>query len=376
MAWAITNATALNPTLDGDLQEVAGATIVMQDGKIAAVGKGISPPEGCEVLDASGSYALPGFIDACTRLGVREDAQADMGWDDEETEKPFNPLLKATDAVWPEDLAFADARRAGVTTVAVLPGTKAIVSGQGGIVKTIGTTIDDMCIRDPWVLRTNLFKSEDRTPAEAIRHFRRTLLQAQHRLDNPGEDDDPSPGDEVWGKVLSGELPLLCRVNDYRDILNLVDLGEEFGFTIIFERLTEGYYATSQLQEEPGVLVGPILLNRRGDTRNTSLQTPRVMHEAGIPVALTTDHPTLHISYITVAAAAAVSEGLSEGAALAAMTRVPARILGMEDRLGGIEVGKDADIAVFSDRPLKTRSALTHLFIDGEPVDLTEGSDD
>ena len=381
MAWAITDAKLLNASTNGELQIIENATIIMEDGKICAVGVGTTPPDNCNQVNARGSYVLPGLVDPCTRLGVREEGHGPVGRDDEEDEKDLNPTLKALDAAWPEDTGFADARKSGVTTVGVLPGTKTVVSGQASIFKTFGNTVNEMCIDDSWALRINISKASSLTPAGAVRQIRRALVQTRHKMKHSKDaccdsDDELSPGDRIWPRVLSKDITLLCRADDFRDILNICELQEEFDLDVVIERLTEGYYATDELSCSPcSVVIGPLLLNRRGHTRSTSLRTPKiVVEEAQVPVALTTDHPTMHIDHILVAAAVAHSRGLSEGHALAAVTSVPAKILGLQDRVGSVEVGKDADVAMYSGHPFETESVVTHLFIDGHPVELEEGS--
>ncbi len=356
--------------------------ILIDGGKIRAVGVDLPVPDGAQVMDATGLWALPGFIDAHCHLGMWEDGMGFEGADGNEDTDPVTPHLRAIDAINPVDPCFREAREAGVTTACTGPGSANVLGGQFAAVKTYGDRIDDMVLKAPLALKAafgenpkRVYHDQKKSPSTRMATaatLREALVSAGEYRKKQGTDKQPDRDLklEALGWVLEGKVPLKIHAHRADDILTAVRIAREFGIDYSIEHCTEGYLIAEHLKRDGvKVILGPLLSERsKIELRNLTYEAPRKLAEAGIEFALMTDHPVIPLQYLPVTAALAVREGLDERTALKAITIHAARIVGIADRVGSLEAGKDADIALFDGNPLDFRVKAQRVFIDGREV--------
>lgn len=356
--------------------------ILIEDGKIKAVGIDLAIPQGAEVVDATGLWALPGFIDAHCHLGMWEDGMGFEGADGNEMTDPVTPHLRAIDAINPVDPCFKEAREAGITTACTGPGSANVIGGQFAAIKTWGNRIDDMILKAPLAVKAafgenpkRVYHDQKKSPSTRMATaaaLRDTLIAAAEYKRKQGTDKQPDRNLklEVMVEVLEGKLPIKIHAHRADDIITAIRIAKEFGMDYSIEHCTEGYMIVDILkQENVKVILGPLLSERsKIELKNLTYAAPRILAEAGIKFALMTDHPVIPLQYLPVTAALAVREGLDETTALKAITIYAAEITGIADRVGSIEAGKDADIALFNGNPLDYRVKAQRVFIDGREV--------
>jgi imidazolonepropionase-like amidohydrolase len=373
----------------GRVIPVAGAPIedgivLVNDGRVEAVGRDVRVPDGAEWVGAAGKVVLPGLVDAHTHLGVHEEAEGWAGQDTNEMTEPVTPQVRALDAINPADLGFADAVAGGVLTVNVNPGSGNPIGGQAATVRSAGRTVDDMVLRAPSGLKSALGENPKRvygdrkqlpsTRLGTAAVIRDALVKARNYLDKLDRGDDPPPERDLrWealGLVLSGEIPWRQHCHRADDIATALRLADEFGYRLVIDHGTEAVLLADRLAErDVPVLIGPLLTSRsKVELRNRSLTNPGRLAAAGVELGIITDHPVVPIHLLHVQAALAVREGLDPAAALRAVTLTPARVLGLDDRLGSLEPGKDATLCVWSGDPLDARSRVEVAWIGGRQV--------
>ncbi|NLI14261.1 MAG: amidohydrolase [Peptococcaceae bacterium] len=371
---AITGGKVL--TMSG--KPIAKGTVLVKEDKITAVYEGTDVPPGSRVVDASGKIVMPGMIDAHCHVGIVEEIFREEGDDSNETTDPVTPHLRAIDAVYPMDLGFRDALAAGVTTIVTGPGSANIIGGEMAALKTCGTVVDEMIVRFPAGLKAALgenpkrsYGKEKKTPATRMASaaiIREALLQAQNYLKK--EDRERNLKMEALARVLRREVPLRVHAHRADDIMTAVRIAGEFGVDLIIEHCTEGHLVAGQLAEKKiPVIIGPVITNRaKVEMRGLTTETAKILDEAGVRFAIMTDHPVVPVQYLAVSAAFAVKGGLSAERALEAITIEAAAILGLEQRLGSIEPGKDADIVILDRHPLDLSSRVERVYINGIEV--------
>ncbi|WP_134213518.1 amidohydrolase [Pelotomaculum propionicicum] len=371
---AITGGKVL--TMSG--KPIAKGTVLVKEDKITAVYGGTDVPPGSRVVDASGKIVMPGMIDAHCHVGIVEEIFREEGDDSNETTDPVTPHLRAIDAVYPMDLGFRDALAAGVTTIVTGPGSANIIGGEMAALKTCGTVVDEMIVRFPAGLKAALgenpkrsYGKEKKTPATRMASaaiIREALLQAQNYLKK--EDRERNLKMEALARVLRREVPLRVHAHRADDIMTAVRIAGEFGVDLIIEHCTEGHLVAGQLAEKKiPVIIGPVITNRaKVEMRGLTTETAKILDEAGVRFAIMTDHPVVPVQYLAVSAAFAVKGGLSAERALEAITIEAAAILGLEQRLGSIEPGKDADIVILDRHPLDLSSRVERVYINGIEV--------
>jgi imidazolonepropionase-like amidohydrolase len=373
----------------GRVIPVAGAPIedgvvLVNDGRVEAVGRDVRVPDGAEWVGAAGKVVLPGLVDAHTHLGVHEEAEGWAGQDTNEMTEPVTPQVRALDAINPADLGFADAVAGGVLTVNVNPGSGNPIGGQAAAVRSAGRTVDDMVLRAPSGLKSALGENPKRvygdrkqlpsTRLGTAAVIRDALVKARNYLDKLDRGDDPPPERDLrWealGLVLSGEIPWRQHCHRADDIATALRLADEFGYRLVIDHGTEAVLLADRLAErDVPVLIGPLLTSRsKVELRNRSLTNPGRLAAAGVELGIITDHPVVPIHLLAVQAALAVREGLDPTAALRAVTLAPARVLGLDDRLGSLEPGKHATLCVWSGDPLDARSRVEAAWIEGRQV--------
>jgi imidazolonepropionase-like amidohydrolase len=371
-------------------EPIEGATVLIEDGKIAAVGVGLDIPAGANVIDAAGKWVLPGFIEAHGHVGVHEEGEGWAGSDSNELTEPVTAHVRALDAINPADLGFRDAVSGGVLAVNVNPGSGNPIGGQTAALKCWGRTVDEMLLRAPSGMKSALGENPKRvygerkqTPSTRLGTaavIRGALVDAGNYLarieaEQRKSDADRKPVDrdlklEALGLVLRREIPWRQHCHRADDIATALRLAEEFGYNLIIDHGTEAHLLADILAaKDIPVIIGPLFTSRsKVELRNRSLANPGKLAVAGVTIAITTDHPVVPINFLAHQAALSVKHGLDAETALRALTINPARIVGVDDRLGSIEPGKDADLVVWSGDPLDVLSRVERALINGAEV--------
>jgi imidazolonepropionase-like amidohydrolase len=356
----------------------ASGSVLVDGGRIVACGDVVVPAQAV-ITDAGGAYLIPGLIDIHTQLGLREEGFGAEGTDHNEATAPATPQLRALDAINPEDLAFADARLAGVTTLGCAPGAANVIGGQGVVIKTSGRVVDHMVI-GPWGLKAALGEEpksgrQGKMPSTrmgAAGVLRAELVKARSYLEKRGSDRPPDPdlGLEALLPVLQREAPLWVQANRADDILTAVRIAREFGLKLVILQAAEAHRVAEELLEVgAGCVLGPLSGFRfRVELRGLDPSGPARLAAAGVPVALSTCHPATSIGSLPVQAALAIRFGLDEATALRAVTAVPAQLGGVGDRVGAIAPGLDADLVLLNGPPFYLRSSPRWVMVGGEFV--------
>ncbi|MEV4165497.1 amidohydrolase [Nonomuraea dietziae] len=370
--------------VDGD--PIDGGTVLIQDGKIVAVGRDVEIPDGVQVVDAEGGWVLPGFVEAHGHLGVHEEADGWAGQDTNEMTDPNGARLRALDAINPGDLGFADALSGGVTTAVIKPGSGNPIGGQTVAVKCWGRTVEEMLVREPVSVKSALGENPKRVygdqkklpstrqgVAAVIRDAFRKAQDYQARRDHAAAEGKPFDRDgtlEILGRVLDGELPWCQHTHRADDIATALRLADEFGYRLIINHGTEGHLIADVLAERQiPVIIGPLFTSRsKVELRNRSLRNPGILARAGVELAITTDHPVVPIHFLVYQATLAVKEGLDRDTALRSITVNPAKIMGLDDRVGSLRPGLDGDVVIWSGDPLDIMSRALRVFVDGREV--------
>ncbi|WIV12007.1 amidohydrolase [Proteiniborus sp. MB09-C3] len=367
---------------------IENGSILIEDGKIKEVGRDIVAPLDSEIIDAEGRLVTPGFIDAHCHLGMWEDGIGFEGSDGNEMVDPVTPHLRAIDGINPMDVTFKEAREGGVTCVATGPGSANVVGGQFVALKTYGDRIDDMIVKEPLAMKVafgenpkrvyNGLKKSPITRMATAAILRDTLMKAKkyvEKLDKSKDDPTKAPEYdmkmEAMAKVIRKELPLKAHAHRADDIFTAIRIAKEFDVDITLEHCTEGHLIADYLAKEgKPAIVGPTLSDRsKFELRNLTFDTPKVLHNAGVKIAIMTDSPVIPLQYLPICAGLAARAGLEEMEAFKAITINPAEILGIQDRVGSIETGKDADIVIFDGNPLTDIGCKTFAtIIDGKRV--------
>lgn len=356
--------------------------ILIENGKILAIGSEIDYPVGTEVIDVTGKVVMPGLIDAHTHLGISEEGIGEEGWDYNEEVEPLTPALRAIDGINIREMGLQDALSGGVTAVMVAPGSANVIGGQVAVMKTAGSCLQEMILSECAGLKVAFGENPKRVYAEQKKSpvtrmgtaalLREYLIKAQDYLQQKekGEVGTRDLGLETMLKVLQKEIPLRAHAHRADDIMTALRIAEEFDLAIVIEHATEGYKIAQYLAEKQiSVVVGPPMTSRcKIELRERSEATPGILAKAGVKVALTTDHPVVPIQFLNIGAGVAMREGMTEEDALQALTINAAEILGVDERIGSLEVGKDADIVVFNGHPLEVRSKVEKVFVNGKEV--------
>ncbi|MGJ9373990.1 amidohydrolase [Nesterenkonia sp. CF4.4] len=362
-------------------------SLVITEGKIAALGADMDHPAGHEVIDAGRGWVLPGLIDAHVHLGVHEEGEGWAGADVNETTDPVTAAVRALDAINPAEIGFADARAAGITTVNVNPGSANPIGGLAVALKTQGRIVDEMVLRSPSGLKSALGENPKRVYGErkqtpntrlgVAMTIRKAFTEAKNWQ---AKDPADRPGDlvsEALAMVLDRKIPWRQHCHRADDIATALRLADEFGYELVLDHGTEAHKLADVIAERGvPVLYGPMNVSRsKVEVRDRSPKAPGILSRAGVKVSIITDHPVVPIEFLIHQAALAVREGMDPVEALRAITINPAEVLGVADRVGTLEPGKDADLAIWSGDPLDTRNRVQRTWIDGELVFSHEPAD-
>jgi imidazolonepropionase-like amidohydrolase len=382
-------------------------TVLVEGGRIVALGEHVEIPEDAQVYDAAGKVVMPGLIDAHCHAGVFPEG---VGWeysDGNEMTDPITPHMRALDAVHPEDLAFKDLVAAGVTTVLTGPGSANLIGGQWVCLKTMPRpSVEQMVLKEPAGMKMALGENPKRVYGEQKRApstrmgnaaiLRAALVEAQNYLDKwswyedekakyqakveagDEEAEAPEPPErdlklEALGQVLRRELKARVHAHRADDMLTAIRIAEEFNLDLTLEHATEGYKIADVLAAKGiPVTAGPILFSReKYELKDMTPKNPGIMARAGVKVAIQTDEMSA-VQYLSMNAALAVREGMPEQEALKAITINAAEIIGVAERVGSLEVGKDADLVVFSAHPFDYRTVVELVLVDGQVAYLRE----
>jgi imidazolonepropionase-like amidohydrolase len=383
---AITGGRVVPVTAD----PVENGTVLIEDGKITAVGADLAVPDGAQVIDAAGQWVLPGFIEVHGHVGVHEEAKGWAGSDTNEMTEPVTAQVRALDAINPADLGFRDAITGGVLAVNVNPGSGNPIGGQTVALRCWGRTVDEMLLREPSGLKSALGENPKRVYGEQGKMpstrlgtaavIRGAFVAAANylaKLDaeaaKPEADRKPVDRDlklEALGRVLRREIPWRQHCHRADDIATALRIAEEFGYDLVIDHGTEAHLVADLLAARNiPVIIGPLFTSRsKVELLNRSLANPGRLARAGVTIAITTDHPVVPIHFLVHQATLAVKEGLDRDTALAALTINPARIAGVDGRLGSIEPGKDADLVLWSGDPLDVFSRAQRALIGGREI--------
>ena len=369
--------------------------VKIENGKITDVGAGERTDDENVIYETG--WLFPGFIDGHTHIGIAEDSLGFEGDDINETGEPLTPQLRAMDAINPFDRAFGEAMAAGVTCAAVAPGSANPIGGQICVVKTDGQIVDKMIVRAPAAMKFALgenpktvYHGKNQSPETRMATasmIREALIKASEYKEqydkykkslesgNTEDEEDKPEYDaksEALMQVLKGEMEAHFHAHRADDICTAIRISREFGLHTRLVHCTEGHLIADYIAEfcketDAGVFCGPYLSDRsKPELSNMTFDNPGILAKAGIPVGITTDHPVTPLKYLPVCASLSVKSGMTKEAAYQALTVNPARILKIDDKVGSVKPGLDADIVLFDGDPLEMFTKVKRVYINGE----------
>ena len=370
---------------DGVNREAFRGDILVEDGKIRAVGEVPVIPEGAEIVDAEGLQVYPGFVEAHGHIGLDGYGIGYEGMDYNELNDIISPQMRGIDGVKPMDPALPKAAAAGVTCVCVGPGSANVLGGTFTTIKTVGKRVDDMVVRDGVAMKCAFGENpkrvyrdkKDSSRMTTAALLRETLFKAREYMEKKeaaGDDVSKRPAFdmklEAMIPVMKKEIPLKAHAHAAEDLFTALRIAREFDLKITLEHVTEGHLIVEELAKENVPLaVGPTLTSAsKFELRNKSWITPGVLAAAGCQVSIITDSPVIPQEYLPLCAGLAVQAGMDPFAALQAITINPAKHAGIADRVGSLEVGKDADMVITDGCPFEVSTKVKHVFIDGKRV--------
>ena len=365
-------------------EEIENGCLLLNQGKIAAVGAELSAPRDAEIIDAQGRLVTPGCIDAHCHIGLDNEAMNWEGADFNEMVDPITPQMRAIDSINPLDPGFAEAIRGGVTSACAGPGSANVVGGTFAVIKLHGKRVDKMILKNPAAMKCAFGenpkgcygKAENKAPMTRMGTaalLRELLFKAQRYYDDRQAGKEPAFDMklEAMLPVMAGEIPLKCHCHRADDILTAVRIVKEFGLRATLDHCTDGELIADELAEEDfPVFIGPSFGHKsKIELANRSFTTPGVLNRAGLCVSIITDAPVIPLQYLPMCAGLAVSSGLDKAEAWKAITVNPAESLGIENRVGSLEVGKDGDVVIWTSDPLSRIGGEAYVtIIDGEVV--------
>jgi len=361
-----------------------GAVLIDDNGKIAAVGADVVCPEGAQVIDAEGRLVTPGCVDAHCHIGLDNQGMGWEGRDYNEIVDPITPQMRAIDSINPMDEAFALGLQGGVTTVCTGPGSANVVGGTFAAIKLAGKRVDNMIVKEPLAMKCAFGENPKRCYGQGSKKapmtrmgtaalLRELLFKTRRYMEdkeagkNPGFDFKL----ESMIPVMKGELPLKAHAHRHDDILTSIRIAKEFGVKLTLDHCTDGALIADELAKEGlPAFVGPTFGGKsKIELINKSFDTPKVLREAGVEIAIITDAPVIPIQYLPMCAGLAHNAGLDYEESWKAITCAAAKLTGIGDRVGSLEVGKDGDVVIWTADPmtvLAAESACT--IVDGKIV--------
>ena len=377
-----------NGTINTITNGVIVGDVLIEDGKIKEIGEDLVVPLDAKVIDAQGKQVFPGFIDAHTHLGLWEDGMGFEGADGNEETDPITPHLNPIDGINPMDNTFKEAYQGGITSVCTTPGSANVMGGQCIAIKTFARRIDNMVIKNPVASKIafgenpkSCYGRDEKTPQTRMAIaslLRENLKKAEEYMEElelymEHEDHDKPEYDirlESLIPVLKGEIPFKVHAHRADDMFTAIRIAKEYDIKLTLDHCTEGHLIAEELLEEGyPVIVGPSLSERsKIELRNLTFDTAGILSNTGLNVSLTTDHPVIPVQYLPICAGIAVKHGMKKEDAIKAMTINPAITLGIDNKVGSIEIGKDADIVIWDGNPLEIQSNVLYTIINGKVV--------
>ena len=346
-----------------------GCVLIGDDGTIIAVGADLEAPEGAQVLDAQGRLVTPGCVDAHCHIGLDNEAVGWEGHDYNEIVDPLTPQMRAIDSIYPQDESFGNAIRGGVTTACTGPGSANVVGGTFVAIKLSGNRVDNMIVKDPIAMKCAFGENPKRCYGQGSKKapmtrmgvaalLRELLFKTQRYMQDKQEGKNP-PFDmklEAMIPVLEGKIPLKCHAHRADDILTAIRIAKEFGVKMTMDHCTDGAVIADELAKEGfPAFVGPSLGSKtKVELQNKSFETPGILHKAGVKVSIITDAPVIPLQNLPMCAGMAAAAGLPMEEAWKAITINPAQSIGIADRVGSLEPGKDGDVVIWTADPLTT----------------------
>ena len=374
-------------TMEGP--DIVGGDVLIDGGKIAAVGKNLEVPAGTELLDVTGLLVTPGFVDGHCHIGLHEEIVGAVGLDINETSSPITPQMRAIDAINPMDEGLSNALQAGVTCAVTGPGSANVVGGTFCAIKLSGKRVDKMVVKDPVAMKIafgenpkRVYGGKQQSPVTrmATASLLRGLLFKAREYEEKwsayesGKEEKRPEFDfqlEAMRPVMRREIPLKAHAHRADDIFTALRIAREFGLGITLDHCTDGALIADELAEEgKPVLVGPSFGSKsKIELANKSFETPGILCRAGLLTAIITDAPVIPLEYLPLCAGLAVRSGMAEEDAWKAITINPAKIAGIDNRVGSLAPGKDADIALFRGNPLTDIGAKAEtVLVNGKQV--------
>ena len=360
-----------------------GCILLGDDGKIAAIGADLTAPEGAEIIDAEGRLVTPGCVEAHCHIGIGEEIIGDKGADYNEKSNPITPEMRAIDGIRPEDGRLMNGIRGGVTTICTGPGSANVVGGTFVAMKLAGNCVDDMVIKNNVAMKCafgenpkSVFGSQKKAPITRMATaalLRELLFKARNYMEAKDAGKNPAFDMklEAMLPVMRGEIPLKAHAHRTDDILTSIRIAQEFGVKITMDHCTEGHMIADKLaQYDYPAMVGPSFGSKsKPELANKSFETAGILHKAGVEVSIITDANVIPIENLPMCAGLAVDAGLPMEEGWKAITINPAKQIGVADRVGSLEVGKDADIVIWTADPMTAVAAKAYTtIVDGKVV--------
>ena len=361
------------------------ADILADKGKITAIGRNLIVPQDCEIVDATDKNVYPGFVEAHCHIGLDGSGIGFEGDDCNEMTDILTPQLRAIDGINPMDPTFREAALAGITTVCTGPGSANVLGGTFTAIKTVGKRVDKMIVKKEVAMKCAFGENPKRCYKDKNNYsrmstaskLREMLLKAREydrKVLAAGSDESKLPAYdmklEALRPVLHGELPLKAHAHQANDIFTALRIAQEFNVKITLEHVTEGHLIVDELKDEPvPMAVGPSLTHAsKFELRNKTFETPGILANAGCQVSIITDSPVIPQQYLPLCAGLAIKSGMKEWDALKAITINAAKHIGIEYRVGSLEIGKDADIMVMDGSCFEVSAQPEIVIIDGKVV--------
>jgi len=364
----------VKPMVGADIEN--GSVLIGDDGKIIAVGENIEASEFATVIDAEGRLVTPGCVEAHCHIGLDNEAVGWEGRDYNESVDPITPHMRAIDSIYPQDEAFGNAIRGGVTTACTGPGSANVVGGSFAVIKLAGNRVDNMIVKHPAAMKCAFGENPKRVYGQSKKSpvtrmataalLRELLFKSRRYLaDKEAGKDVFDMKLEAMIPVMKGEIPLKAHAHRADDILTSIRIAKEFGVKLTLDHCTDGSVIADELAKEGyPAFVGPSLGNKsKVELINKSFNTPAVLTEAGVEVSIITDAPVIPLQHLPMCAGLAAEAGLGYEDAWRAITINPARALEIADRVGSLEAGKDGDVVIWTADPITSVGAESYVTI-------------